>query len=67
MNGLVNKSFIQGNLPTYQPAKIPGIAPYFGLKIIILAIGDNIYLTILQKRENRRNDSPLDNIRKQVA
>ena len=35
----------------------PAIAPCSTLKIAILAIADSIFLTNLQKRENRRNDS----------
>jgi len=47
--------------------KKPLITPHSTLKIAILTVADNIFLTILQKGENRRNDSPLDNIKKQVA
>jgi len=32
-----------------------------------VTIADTIFLTILQKRGNRRNDSPLDNMKMQVA
>ena len=42
--------------------KKSAITSYFGLRIALNAITDTIFLTILQKRENRRNDSPIDNI-----
>ena len=41
------------------------IISHFGLKIARIAIADTIFITILQKRENRRNDSPFDNIKMQ--
>jgi len=51
----------------YHPAKIPAITSHSALKIARLAIADSIILTILQKRENRPNDSPLDIMKMQVA
>ena len=47
--------------------KKPLITPYSALHMAILTVADTIFLTNLQKRENRRNDSPLDNIKMQVA
>jgi len=45
----------------------PVISPYSALLIASFAIADTIFLTILQKRENRRNDPPLDNTKMQVG
>jgi hypothetical protein len=43
------------------------ITPHSALKTARIAIADNIYLTILQKRENRRNDPPSDIMKMQVG
>jgi len=37
----------------FAAPKKPEIIPYFALKTAVLSIADNIYLTFLQKRENR--------------
>jgi len=47
--------------------KKPLIPPIFALEIASLSIADNIFHTILQKRENRRNSSPLDIMKMQVG
>jgi hypothetical protein len=43
------------------------IIPFFTLEITILTVADTIFLTNLQKRENRRNGPPSNNIKMQVA
>jgi len=45
----------------------PAITPCSILKFAILSIADILFLTNLQKRENRLNQSSLDNIKMQVA
>jgi hypothetical protein len=45
----------------------PEIAPYFALKTAVLSIADNIYLTNLQKRENRSGRLSPDNTKMQVG
>jgi hypothetical protein len=37
----------------FRDQRKPEIAPYSVLEKTVLSIADNIYLTILQKRENR--------------
>jgi len=55
------------NMAGFRSIQIPAITPYFSLKIAILAITDIPFLTKMQKEENRRNDSPLDNRKIQVG
>jgi hypothetical protein len=49
-----------------NPKKLE-ITPHSALGIARIAIADNIFLTILQKRESRRNDPPFDIMKMQVA
>jgi len=45
----------------------PLITPHLAPKIVILTIADTIFITNMQKRENRMSILPLDNMKKQVA
>lgn len=45
----------------------PAITQFFTLHMAIIFIADTIFLTNLQKRENRRNDPPLDNTKMQAG
>jgi len=54
-------------MATFTDSQKPAITPSSTLEIAILTVADIIFLTNLQKRENRRDDSPHDNIKKQVA
>ena len=51
----------------FADPKKPSITPHSALKIAILTVTDTIFLTNLQKRENHRNDSLLENIKIQVG
>jgi hypothetical protein len=55
------------NMAGFRSIEKSLITPHSVLKIAILVIADNIFLTNLQKRENRQNDSPLDIMKMQVA
>jgi hypothetical protein len=60
-------------IPAYAGMTILGyltagvITPHSNPKILILAIPNTTFPTRLQKRENRRNDSPLDIMKIQVG
>jgi len=55
------------NMAGFAAPKKPAITSHFTLKIAMYAIADTTFLTILQKRENRRNDPPSDIIEMQVG
>ena len=67
------KSYHARTLDTWRdpkiitPPQLPVITSHFGLKTARLIIADSIYLTILQKRENRFDRLSPDNIKMQVA
>ena len=45
----------------------PAITPCSTLKVAILTVADNIFITILQKRENQLNLSSRDIMKTQVG
>jgi len=55
------------NMNGFADPKKPLIPTHSALETAILIIADTIFLTKLQKRENRQNDSPHDKIKMQVA
>ena len=63
---IVEYRYMETSAGLMSPLK-PAITLHFGMIIAKVAITDTIFLTKLQKRENRPNNSPLDIMKMQVA